>query len=57
MRFGQNFRKLPLRFIWVWGSDFEMVKLLRKKQHVLCGHPENAHVAEGEGAGESGVLR
>lgn len=34
-----------------------MVKLLRKKKHVLCGHPENAPVAEGEGAGESGVLR
>ena len=53
MRFGQNFRKLPLRFIWVWGSDFEMVKLLRKKKHVLCGHPENAHVAEGEGSVEA----
>lgn len=33
-----------------------MVKLLRKKKRVLCGHAENALVAEDKGAGESGVL-
>lgn len=33
-----------------------MVKLLRKKKRVLCGHAENSQVAEDEGAGENGVL-
>lgn len=55
MRLVQNFKKLPLRFIWVCGNDAEMLRLLRKKTQVLAGCPEPSAVAAVAGSGERGA--
>lgn len=56
MSFGQNFKKLPLRFIPVWGWASEMLKLLRTRSILLLVMLRPMNVAQDEGTGESDVL-